>query len=65
MGAKTGIEWTDATWSPIRYRVREDAADIATLASRLGEFDQGPVPSGRRGVLLQAVWDELPEVRNA
>ena len=29
MGAKTGIEWTDATWSPIRYRVREDAADIA------------------------------------
>jgi protein gp37 len=29
MGAKTGIEWTDATWSPIRVRVKTDAAEIA------------------------------------
>ena len=29
MGSKTGIEWTDSTWSPIRARVRLDAADIA------------------------------------
>src|SRR6185437_1857670 len=29
MGAKTGIEWTDSTWSPIRVRVRADAAEIA------------------------------------
>jgi protein gp37 len=29
MGTKTAIEWTDATWSPIRARVKEDAAKIA------------------------------------
>ena len=29
MSSNTGIEWTDATWSPLRVRVREDAADIA------------------------------------
>ena len=29
MGTKTGIEWTDSTWSPIRARVRTDAAAIA------------------------------------
>jgi protein gp37 len=29
MGTKTGIEWTDSTWSPIRFRVRSDAAQIA------------------------------------
>ncbi|MFP5277006.1 MAG: phage Gp37/Gp68 family protein [Acidobacteriota bacterium] len=29
MGAKTGIEWTDSTWSPIRVRVRADAGAIA------------------------------------
>ncbi len=29
MGNKTGIEWTDSTWSPIRARVRLDATDIA------------------------------------
>jgi protein gp37 len=26
---KTGIEWTDSTWSPVRVRVREDAGRIA------------------------------------
>lgn len=29
MGAKTGISWTDSTWSPIRVRVKSNAADIA------------------------------------
>lgn len=29
MGTKTGIEWTDSTWSPIRARVSHDAARIA------------------------------------
>jgi protein gp37 len=29
MGAITGIEWTDSTWSPIRVRVRHDAVQIA------------------------------------
>ena len=29
MGNKTGIEWTDSTWSPIRARVKADAAEIA------------------------------------
>lgn len=29
MGAKTVIEWTDSTWSPIRARVKADAAKIA------------------------------------
>ena len=29
MGTKTGIEWTDSTWSPIRFKVRQDAAAIA------------------------------------
>lgn len=33
MGQKTKIEWTDATWSPLRVRVRQDAAAIA---ERLG-----------------------------
>ncbi len=30
MGAKTGISWCDSTWSPLRARVRSDAAEIAT-----------------------------------
>src|SRR5208283_1635768 len=29
MATKTDIEWTDSTWSPIRVRVRPDAAAIA------------------------------------
>lgn len=29
MGAKTSIAWSDATWSPIRARVRVDARQIA------------------------------------
>ncbi len=29
MSSKTGIEWTDSTWSPIRARVRLDATAIA------------------------------------
>lgn len=29
MSTTTSIEWTDATWSPLRVRVRQDAADIA------------------------------------
>jgi len=29
MGTKTGIEWTDSTWSPIRFHVKADAAEIA------------------------------------
>jgi protein gp37 len=29
MSAKTSISWTDATWSPLRVRVRSDAAQIA------------------------------------
>lgn len=29
MSAKTSIAWTNATWSPLRARVKEDAADIA------------------------------------
>lgn len=29
MGSSTGIEWTDSTWSPIRVRVKENAAEIA------------------------------------
>lgn len=29
MAQKTGIEWTDSTWSPIRARVKTDAGTIA------------------------------------
>jgi protein gp37 len=29
MGQKTDISWTDATWSPLRARVKADAAEIA------------------------------------
>jgi protein gp37 len=29
MGLTTGIEWTDATWTPIRGRVKDNAAEIA------------------------------------
>lgn len=30
MGSKSAIEWTDATWTPIRAKVKADAVDIAT-----------------------------------
>ena len=30
MGIKTEISWTDSTWSPIRVRVKADAAEIAS-----------------------------------
>jgi len=30
MGSKSTIQWTDASWTPIRARVKEDAAAIAT-----------------------------------
>jgi protein gp37 len=29
VGSKTAIQWTDATWSPVRARVKPDAAKIA------------------------------------
>jgi len=29
MPANTAIEWTDATWSPIRAKVKPDAGEIA------------------------------------
>jgi protein gp37 len=29
MGAKTRIAWTDATWTPVRARVKDNAPDIA------------------------------------
>lgn len=29
MAKVSQIEWTDATWSPLRVRVRKDAASIA------------------------------------
>jgi len=29
MSAKSSIQWTDATWSPLRARVKENAAEIA------------------------------------
>ena len=29
MGQTTKISWTDATWSPLRTRVRQNAAEIA------------------------------------
>ncbi len=29
MGAKSAIEWTDATWTPLRARVKSDAGGIA------------------------------------
>src|ERR1700730_8515768 len=29
MGLKTSISWTDSTWSPLRARVKADAAQIA------------------------------------
>jgi protein gp37 len=29
MGQKTSIQWTDCTWSPLRARVKADAAEIA------------------------------------
>lgn len=29
MGAKSPIQWTDSSWTPLRARVRDDAAEIA------------------------------------
>lgn len=31
MGDKSGIEWTDATWTPLRARVKSDAREIAEV----------------------------------
>lgn len=39
MGDKTGIQWCDATWSPIRARVKADAAAIAQARGWLDLID--------------------------
>lgn len=48
MADKTGIEWTDSTWSPLRFRVKMDAPSIArdkgyTSLVQIAEKMQGRV----------------------
>ena len=49
MGAKTGIEWTDATWSPVRVRVRSDAVQITRLNGYSSLADIAEKMRGRVG----------------
>lgn len=55
MAVKTGIEWTDATWSPLRVRVRMDAVDIC---NQRGWKDLAPIVArmtGRAGPHCESV----------
>ncbi len=65
IGATTGIEWTDSTWSPIRVRVRRDAAQIARVKGYPGaEAMAGRVGKNSAGSLLDGVaYKDFPEVR--
>ena len=49
MGAKTGIEWTDATWNPILgcSRVSEGCRNCyaESIAGRFGQTDEGKKPT--------------------
>lgn len=38
MADKTSIEWTDATWSPLRVRVKQDAAAVARAPENRATF---------------------------
>lgn len=49
MSLNTDIEWTDATWSPLRVRVREDAAEIARQKGYASLIQIGEEMAGRVG----------------
>lgn len=49
MGAKSSIEWTDATWSPIRARVKYGAAKIAAEKGYTSLINIAEKMSGRAG----------------
>ena len=49
MSKKTGIEWTDSTWSPIRVRVKPDAVQIARLNGYSSLIDVAEKMRGRVG----------------
>ncbi len=49
MGAKTGISWTDSTWTPLRARVRSDAEQIAVAKGYTSLVTIGRDMAGRVG----------------
>lgn len=49
MSTKTSIEWTDATWSPIRVRVKADAATIARAKGYTSLISTAAKMAGRIG----------------
>ena len=70
MASNTSIEWCDATWNPIRARVKADAEQIAAgqTVGKLTVSLAGKVVLERPVVALQAVeeggffsrlWDSI------
>ncbi len=57
MGAKTSIQWSDATWSPLRVRVRSNAADIARSKNYTSLIQIGEKMAGRVGQHCEHVSD--------
>ncbi len=49
MGATSTIQWTDATWTPIRARVREDAGKIALAKGYTSLLQIASAMAGRVG----------------
>ncbi len=57
MGAKTSIQWSDATWSPLRVRVRSNAAEIARSKNYTSLIQVGEKMAGRVGQHCEHVSD--------
>lgn len=57
MAAKTSIQWSDATWSPLRVRVRNDAADIARAKNYTSLIQISEKMAGRVGQHCEHVSD--------
>lgn len=55
MSTKTKIEWTDRTWSPLRVRVRSNAAEIARVKGYTSLVEIGEEMAGRSGQYCQKI----------
>jgi len=58
MSTTTGIEWTDATWSPIRARVRDDAGAIARAKGYKSLIQIADKMAGNKGPHCESVSEE-------
>jgi protein gp37 len=69
MASKSSIEGTDATWTPLRARVRQDAADIARdqcVAAGVAFFYKQKIEAGKKigpPLLDGRRWMEFPAGR--